>query len=57
MPCPTTHSRPIVWDSSPLPVNADLFNLAADTSADFEGLSFPGALHSPHSPSHPGADA
>ncbi|KAF9224104.1 hypothetical protein BS17DRAFT_780480, partial [Gyrodon lividus] len=28
-----------------------------DTSADFEGLSFPGALHSPHSPSHPGADA
>ncbi|KAF9226258.1 hypothetical protein BS17DRAFT_776958 [Gyrodon lividus] len=41
MPHPTTHSRPIAWDSSPPPDNADLFNLVADTSADFEGLSFP----------------
>ncbi|KAF9224481.1 hypothetical protein BS17DRAFT_879930, partial [Gyrodon lividus] len=57
MPRPTTRSHPIAQDSSPLPDDTDLFNLAADTSADFEGLSFPGALHSPHSPSRPGADA
>ncbi|KAF9228523.1 hypothetical protein BS17DRAFT_773868, partial [Gyrodon lividus] len=55
MPHSTTHSCPIARDSSPPLDDADLFNLAADTSADFEGFFFPGALHSPHSPSRPGA--